>query len=526
MVGKTRSRARRRVSFVVAIVLCVSAMVAAASSGSGASVAAQSGQGKIDKNAVLRMGIGLGDLGGSTFDPADNHGNPYTTMFQDAIFDVFIHDTPDGKGSPGLAAKWSTPDAQTAEITLQPNVKFTDGSPFNAAAVKGAWDRLLQINPTYLPTDMRAITNIEAVGDNVVRVHFNKPVAQTFVDNRLHHSQYTAVPSPANIAANNINTKPVGAGPYMLSAYTPDQKVTVTKNPNYWNPKAQLLGGIEWSQASSGQPAVSALQSGTVDLIWSIPPDSIPAIKSNPNFAVTALPGTRVFDIGLCATNGVFANKQARQALQYAIDRNAISQGAWTGIAPPAQSIITPVSPYYNKKLDHSYSFNPKKAKALLKQAGVAPGTTISGLAPTSIPNPAIAEIVQSQLKDVGLNLQYTISSDLVNEAANKKPDVLFVSFDPSLWSLAFTQFSTLNICNWSNPQVTADLAVISDATKTDQEKKTAATDLQKTVLDESPVIVTTLGPLTAAHTKNVQGIKVITNPFGPNLDTVYMTKS
>jgi ABC-type transport system substrate-binding protein len=480
----------------------------------------------IDKTAVLRDAIPVGDQGGSSFDPLNATPNPYNGQWMDLIYDVMIHDAPDGKGAPGLATKWSTPDASTAEFTLRQGVKFSDGTPFNAAAVKAAWEKIAKSPQTFIAPEVKAITSVDAVDDNTVRVHFSQPVAATFVDTLAHHSWFLAVPSPAAEAAGTLNTKPVGAGPYVLKDYTKDQKITLEKNPSYYDPKAQLLGGFEFSRASQGPPQVSALQAGTADLIWSLPPDAIGTLKNTPGLEVTALPGTRVYDIGLCATSGPFASKEARQALQYAIDRKALNEGAMASSGLPWQTAIAQTAPYYNKKLNQTYSYNPKKAKALLKKAGVAPGTTVNALSSTAPPQPAIGEILQSQLKAVGLNVNYHSTTNVVDDVLRTKPDLALAAFDSGLWGVAFTSgTTTLNPCGWSNDQVKQDLLTMQDGTKAAAEKQQAADDFQKTLLDESPVVFTLLNPLTAAHNTKVKGIDIITNPYGPNLERVYMTK-
>jgi ABC-type transport system substrate-binding protein len=520
-----RARSGRSVgkSLVALVALSAAALVTTANV-TGASVATQ--KQKIDKNAVLRFALALADQGGVGFDPANMRPSPANNQFADLIYDVMIHDTPDGKGSPGLATKWTAIDASTAELTLREGVKFTDGTPFNADAVKQAWTRAIAADQTIDPPSVRAMTSVDVVNDNTVRVHFNQPVAQNFLNADVHHSAVLGVPSPTAAATGTLNSKPVGAGPYVLDSYVQDQKVVLKKNPSYWNPKAQLLGGVEFTQAGTGPPAISALQSGTADLIWGIPADSVQSVANTPGIELTNVPGTRVLDISLCATKGTFANKDARLAIQYAIDRDAINEGAYGGNATPWQAVMGPTSPYYDKKLNATYKHSVKKAKQLLAKAGVAPGTTIKGLANSAAPQPIIAEIVQDQLKDVGLNLEYTVTTNLVEDATRTQPDVLFVALDPQFLNLAFGGDPTvLNVCSWSHPQVKAALATIGDATKTDAEKEKAAAELQKIVIDESPVVVTILSPVTAAHTEKVHGIETITVPYGPNLNTVYMTK-
>src|SRR5262245_37562236 len=133
---------RSRVTAVVGVVgLCAAALVTTAGV-TAADVAAQK-QPKIDRDAVLRFALNLDAGGGATFDPVKMGSNPVNAEWLDLIYDVMIHDTPDGKGSPGLATKWAATDPSTVELTLRDGVKFSDGSPFNAAAVQEAWTRLI-----------------------------------------------------------------------------------------------------------------------------------------------------------------------------------------------------------------------------------------------------------------------------------------------------------------------------------------------------------------------------------------------
>src|SRR4029078_5483420 len=138
-----------------------------------------------------------------------------------------------------------------------------------------------------------------------------------------------------------------------------------------------------------------------------------------------------------------------------------------------------------------TYSHSVKKAKRRLAKAGIAPGTVVKGLANSASPQPILAEIVQAQLKDVGLDLQYTVTTNLVEDATRQQPDVLFVALDPQLMSLAFSGDPTvLNVCSWSNPQVKADMLAIQDSTKSAADKEKAAAEFQQLVLDESPCVL------------------------------------
>jgi ABC-type transport system substrate-binding protein len=513
-----RPALRRPLLAIVTLALAFGALAVTAAPAPAAS---------IDKTAVLRFGVPIEENGGVFFDPATpaQTGNPTGRLWQDLIYDTMIHNTVDGKGEPGLATKWSTPDPSTVELTLREGVKFSDGSAFNAAAVKAAWDRSISSPRPNKTDEIQAITSIEAVGDNTIRIHLGKPIAKQFIDSELKNSNFLAVPSPASIAAGTVNSKPVGAGPYLLDSYTTG-KLVLKKNPTFYDPKQQNLAGVEFVNMTQGPPAVSALQAGTVDLIWSIPPDSIETLQ-NAGFVVDSVPSERAYQLGLCTTQGVFQSKQARQALQYAVNREDINQGALAGTGDPSISPVPPSSPYFDKTAVKGIKYNPKKAKALLKQAGVAPGTTVKALIPAQPPYNTIGEVVQSQLKDVGLNMEITNTTNFVADAARLKPDLMVASIDPSLFSLVFSGTeSPLNPCGNKNDTIANALITTRDASKSAAEVDAAYKTLQKSVVDESPVVVTNLQGLLAAHTKQVQGVDIINSPYGPQLNTISMTSS
>src|SRR5262249_35567839 len=162
---------RRSTPILALVGLCAAALVTTTSVSSASVAAQKQPKQQIDKNAVLRFALALADQGGVGFDPSNMRPSPANNQFADGIYDVMIHDTPDGKGSPGLATKWNAPDASTAELTLRQGVKFSDGTPFNADAVKQAWTREIAADQTTIePPSVRAMTSVDAVNDNTARV--------------------------------------------------------------------------------------------------------------------------------------------------------------------------------------------------------------------------------------------------------------------------------------------------------------------------------------------------------------------
>jgi peptide/nickel transport system substrate-binding protein len=515
-----RARRHRPLLLLVSLAVACSALAVTVAPGGAQSA------GKVDKAAVLRFGVPIEENGGVYFDPATLTitGNPTARLWTDLIYDTMIHNTPDGKGAPGLATKWTTPDPSTVELTLRDGAKYSDGTPVTAAAIKAAWDRTVASPRPNKPDEVQSITAIEAPDAKTVRIRLSKPIAKQFINNELRSSNFMGTPAPSSIAAGTVNSKPVGAGPYMLDSYSTGRLV-LKKNPNFYDPKAQKLAGIEFINMSQGQPAVSALQAGTVDLIWSIPPDSIQALEGA-GFDITTTPSERSYQIALCGTAGVFASKEARQALQYALDRDAINEGALAGTGQPSLSPVPPQSPYFDKAAVKGIKHDPKKAKALLKKAGVAPGTSVKAIVAAQQPFSTVAEIVQQQLKDVGLDMQITASTNIVSDINALRPDMAIVTMEPSRFSMFFTKTpGPTNWCNNYNAELEAAYTTTLDSSKSEQEITAAYKTMQKLIADESTNVVLNMLGLLAAHTANVRGLAVINSPYGPMLNTVYMVQ-
>jgi len=178
------------------------------------------------------------------------------------------------------------------------------------------------------------------------------------------------------------------------------------------------------------------------------------------------------------------------------------------------------------KKLAKTVKYDPKKAKALLKEAGVAEGTKVTVLVPAQPPYDAIADVIQPQLEAVGLAPEINKTTSYATDASRLKPDMATVSLDPSLFNLVFGgSESPLNFCAWNDPEVTAAMQATQDPTKSEAELKQAWADFQKVALDQSANIVTNAQGLLVAHSDKVKNMTIVNAPYGPQLYGVYMTK-
>lgn len=368
-----RSRKRR---YVVTIgIAAVLALTACGPGDHGGAV-----DGELDPDAVLKYGDDFAAVGFIT-DTLDFRGHSRPRVWMDLIYDTMLRETPDGP-VPGLATKVDFPDSSTFILTLREDVLFHDGTPFNAEAVKFAWERFIAIGVDNIANPaLRALESFEVLAEYQLKVNLSAPVAGEYMNRMLMESHTgLAVVSPtavqqAEAEGRDYRDHPVGAGPYQFVEYVENQKVVLRRFEDYRDPKRQPVNGYEFIQTANGSPRIAALAAGTIDLAG-ISATDIRAAKGR-GLEVTPLPTLYTMGIQFCTTRAPFDSLEARQAVVHGLNPEEINaltfdgQGALTQLPVPADS------PYADPELVERYKFDPARAKALLASAGVAPGTTI-----------------------------------------------------------------------------------------------------------------------------------------------------
>jgi ABC-type transport system substrate-binding protein len=189
-------------------------------------------------------------------------------------------------------------------------------------------------------------------------------------------------------------------------------------NPKYWNKGQYLLGGVNFVQASNGPQIVTALESGDVDMA-SLEPNEVAAVKRQPNLAAVVGKSYDYVDLQMRQNAAPFNNSKVRAALEYAVDRNALNKVVDDGLGEPAYQPFPSWSPGYNKAVGHKYTYQPAKAKAMLKAAGFPKGISFTLTVPSGDPSFAQAsQIIQQQAKTAGftVTLQQVAPADLLTD--------------------------------------------------------------------------------------------------------------
>jgi ABC-type transport system substrate-binding protein len=332
----------------------------------------------------------------TNLDPGKSTGDCDALAIQ-PIFDSLIHKDSGGNLGPGLAKSWDI-GATTLTLHLQPNVKFSDGEPFDANAVKLGIEHLKK-DPTY--SDLATVTAVDVVDPLTVRL-----TMQTTPPIELLYSmtgREGMIVAPNHI--NDASTNPVGAGPFVFKSLSSGSSLRLRANPNYWAKGTYKFGGIDYAQVAVGPPSVTALKAGSVDFV-SVQPSDYNGLKSDHSIGIAVQNTTTYMQLQFRFTPP-FDNVKVRQAVEFALNRAELNNVVQDGLGEVANQTFFKSSFGYNAAVANLYSYNPPMAHQLLVQSGLPLPIKIQMVIPGG--NIASQEdqgaIIQQELNKVGFRV-------------------------------------------------------------------------------------------------------------------------
>ncbi|TCZ66851.1 ABC transporter substrate-binding protein [Roseicella aquatilis] len=311
---------------------------------------------------------------------------------------------------PQLATEHRWEDPRTLLLTLREGVKFHDGEPMDAEAVRYSLNRHLTLQGSFRRSEIGAMESVEVVDPKTVRIRLKEPSAP-FLSQLTDRAGMIVSPKAAEAAGRNFGAKPVCAGPYRLVERVAQDRIVVERFPGYWNAQAVTIPRITYLPIPDNTVRLANLQSGALEMVQTIEPDDIKTVEKNSRLKVLAYDGLGYQGITYNLGNGARAagpfakDARVRAAFELAIDRGAVNQvvyeGAWTVTAQP----VAPSSPYHVK------DFQPQPrdvetARALLKQAGVTPPLAVEMTIPNNPDLRQVGEVIQAMVKEAGFELK------------------------------------------------------------------------------------------------------------------------
>jgi peptide/nickel transport system substrate-binding protein len=335
-------------------------------------------------------------------------GGQSAGIFNRLAFDTLTIPDKDGKIVPWLATSWKTIDPTTWEFTLRDDVAFQDGMKFDASVVKANLDRMLGPGGVASATGMYflGLTGADVVSPATVRIRTKQP--DPILPNRMS-ILYMAHPDyPNKVGDPPANAKTNGTGPFQSSNLTVNQSYEVVFNPTSWRAQQTniTLRNIKIIGMADPAAMMAALRASEVDMAFGPPFDQANSLKSAGLNLQSALAAS-VFELRMHITGEAetspMRKKQVRQALNYAVDKDAVRNAAYGGFGKAADGQLLGSGTFgYDPSLK-PYPYNPDMAKQLLAQAGVPDGfSTKIGLVTTG-PGKQISEPIQGMFAAIGV---------------------------------------------------------------------------------------------------------------------------
>jgi len=460
-----------------------------------ASAAASGGEADTASNAaaeeeMARPDIVIGSfVQPQTFDAGKmNWGNE--SIYGQAVYDPLVRVQPNGIDvEPGLATSWEYNEDNTVlTMQLRDDVVFTDGTPFNAEAAAA---NLIRFRDGSSPQKAKAAGIVEAtaVDETTLQITLDKADPAFLIYLGIAPGQMA---SPSSFDSEDIDTNPVGSGPYILDteATVVGSSYVFKRNPNYWDPSIQYYETLTVNVYSDSTAILNALRGGQLNVARLNDNTTVPEVEAagydiHPLYL--DMQGLFFWDRG-GELNPAIGDVRVRQAINYAIDAEALLDVIGSGYGELGQQPFRDVSAAFDPALDSTYSYDPEKAKELLAEAGYADGFELampkSGRTPRFIP-----PLVSQMLADVGITVEWVdVGSNMLADLRGAKYAVAWFSLqkdpvDSQLVNFMLSENATWNPFHYHTPESDA---LVEQVLAGGPDASTAAQELNRYVVENA----------------------------------------
>src|SRR6201747_2758667 len=380
-----------------------------------------------------------------------------------AIFDTLTYLDDKGEAQPKLAQSWThSEDFKTWTFKLRPGVKFHDGTPFNAEAVKANFDRQKDpANKCRCAFYIAGYRDVQAPDELTVVYNMNDPAPNLAATLTMPNSN-NAIQSPTawKTKGDDYNRNPVGTGPYILKSWNAGDRMVLERNPDYWNKGHPYLDRIVLKPLPDAQSRFASLQSGEADIVWDdeYDADNIQKAQKDSKMKVHTYAGSGASVYAFNTKVAPFDDVRVRQALVMAIDRKKMSQAITNGLARPASNPYGDGS-WVKCKDDGALPTDVEKAKALIKDYGKP--VEFKTIVTATPRGRNVGQVLQQFWKQIGANMeieqvdQATIVPRAFMRQFQLTPWRIIDLADPDPQMYAnFHTGSPVALANYSNPEL------------------------------------------------------------------------
>lgn len=305
---------------------------------------------------------------------------------------------------------------KTVTIRLRKGVRFNDGTPMDAEAVKFSLDRHRTFSGSNRKSELKQITNVEAIGSDTVRISLSEPftpIVGAFVD----RSGMPVSPTQARKLGEKFGTAPICVGPWTLTERVSQDHITLEKSPYYFDPSQAHFKKLVFRIITDDSVRLANLRSGDIDLMHLVGPTDAASLQKAGKFQVVGVTGMgyQGLTVNIHNKTGKHApqgdlgtplanDPRVREALELSIDREALNQVAWDGQYTPGCTPLSPVSPFFDKSQQCSKR-DVAKAKQLLAAAGIKGSYKLELMTVNNPQQQRVAEIIQGMAREAGFDI-------------------------------------------------------------------------------------------------------------------------
>lgn len=346
----------------------------------------------------------------SSLDPIlGNSGFDHMMLYP--VYDTLIAADKNFQPAPDLATSWKWVKPTQLQLTLRSGVKFQDGTPFNADAVKFNLTRAM--GPDSLAkSDLTSLKSVTVKNPRTVELNLSRPDSSLLM---VLSDRAGMMVSPTAAKAGKLATHPVGAGGWTFVSWNRGASLEYKRYDGYWNSSAVRAANLTFRVIPDSKTRLTALQSGQVDIANELAPSDADTVKNNSQLKLEESNRFQFLVMYLFRDSGPFANADVRRAVNLAIDRDAIAKYAYFGHADPANSVL-PAHYWAAPPSDVSYSHDPSEARKLLSAAGQS-NLKFNAIVANDTQSVRVAEIMKQELGDAGITMNL-IPEEVVQSTA------------------------------------------------------------------------------------------------------------
>ncbi|ACN15253.1 DppA2 [Desulforapulum autotrophicum HRM2] len=422
---------------------------------------------------------------------------------------------------PLLAESYTFNEAATQfTFKLRKGIKFHDGADFNAHAVKVNIERMM--TGKYKRSSlMKPVESLMVLDDYTVQFNLKEPFG-AFVNAIAHPGSLILSPKALETYGDEVSKHPVGTGPFIFDQWVSGNFVTIKKNPDYWRGDVKV-DTITFRPIPESGSRLAMLRAGQAHYIYPMPAELLKIAERDANIDIIKQPSIIARYLIMNTQFKPFADIRVRQAVNYALDKEAIIKIAWGGAASEADSIIPPNLQFYKKQAVWPHDL--EKAKALMKEAGYENGFEVVFLTPNASNRLRATEMAQQQLKKIGItgSLQSMDVASFYNKLEGYRVDdakpLPFIAFGGWSASTGDADWGTRPLISTEAfPPAMSNFGFFSDkkvdgfitaglASANPDIRKKAYADLQDYVWDKAPWGYLFVDTMVAAKSKKLKGI-------------------